>query len=366
MATVPIFLILLSILVLVHELGHFISARIFGIKAEEFGIGLPPLAKKLFHWRGTKFTLNWLPLGGFVRLRGEELEIKMLKKIAEKKGYFWAQKCWKRGVVLSAGVAMNMILAVILFSVTYAATGIPVETDRVIIQGIESESPAEKADLKAGDQITAVTAGGQTASVGDTDKFIEIINQNLNREIIIRVAREGRALEIDVVPRSKEETPEGQGALGVVVSNLDLVHYPWWKMPFLSAWFGLKEAVLWGIDIFAGLINMLSNLIVLGRVPQDLSGPVGIASVTGKIASQGIIPLLQFTGILSVNLAIINIMPIPALDGGRLLFLIIEKLRGRPVNPKKEYWANLMGYALLIGLIILITIRDIYRLLVPS
>lgn len=368
MITVLIFLLLLSVLVLVHELGHFIAAKKLGVKAEEFGVGFPPRVKKLFNWRGTEFTLNWLPLGGFVRLRGEDPEIKLPRVIAEKTGFFWAQKIWKRTLILLAGVTMNMLLAVVVFSVSYTVIGIPVKTDKVFIEGVAPSSPAEKAGLGSGDQVLEIISPDQNIPVADTDKFIEIVNQNLEREIFLKIAPKDITVikVINIIPRSKEETPDGQGALGVVVSNIELIHYPWWKMPFLSAWFGLKEAFLWGVEIISGLVHMLSNLIVRGQVPQDIAGPVGIASVTGKIAAQGLIPLLQFMGILSVNLAIVNVLPIPALDGGRLLFLVIEKLRGRPVNPKKEYWANLIGYALLISLIVLITIHDIFRLLTGS
>lgn len=371
--TVIVFLLLLSVLVLVHELGHFIAAKKLGVKAEEFGIGFPPRVKKLFAWRGTEFTLNWLPLGGFVRLRGEDPVVKLPKIIAEKSGFFWAQKIWKRTLILLAGVTMNMVLAIAVFSIAYAVTGIPVKTDKVFIEAIAPESPAEKSSLKNGDQILEVISGNKNTSITDTDKFIEIVNQNLGREISLRVIkkvypeRSRRDITditiINIIPRLKENTPSGEGSLGVVLSNIELVHYPWWKMPFFSAWFGLKEAFLWGVEIFTGLTHMFSNLIVRGQIPKDIAGPVGIASVTGRIAAQGIIPLLQFMGILSVNLAIVNVLPIPALDGGRLLFLIIEKLRGRPVNPKKEYWANLVGYALLITLILLITLNDIFRLL---
>lgn len=368
MLTILIFLLLLSILVLVHELGHFIIAKKLGVEVEEFGIGFPPRAKKLFKWRGTEFTLNWLPLGGFVRLRGEDPNVKILRSIADKSGYFWAQKIWKRALILLAGVTMNMILAIAVFSASYAVTGIPIKSDRVSIEAVAPSSPAEKANLKAGDQILEIISGNQSATVNDTDKFIETVNQNLGREISLKIIpRDITVITIiNITPRLQEETPEGQGALGVVVSNIELIHYPWWKMPLLSAWFGLKEAFLWGIEIFTGLTHMLSNLIIRGQAPQDIAGPVGIAAVTGQIAAKGIIPLLQFMGILSVNLAIVNILPIPALDGGRLLFLIIEKLRGRPVNPKKEYWANMIGYALLISLIVLITIHDILRLLTNS
>ena len=168
---------------------------------------------------------------------------------------------------------------------------------------------------------------------------------------------------VRVTPRPADQTPEGEGALGIALTNVEFVHYPWWKMPFMAAITGIKEALGWSVNIVTGLGSMMSQLIRRGEFPKDVAGPVGIAYITGNVARQGWLALTQFAGILSVNLAVVNLLPFPALDGGRLLFLGIEKLRGRPLNPAKERWAHLIGYALLILLILLATIQDILRIL---
>lgn len=390
MLTLLIFLFILSTLILVHELGHFFAAKKLGVAVEEFGLGLPPRAKKLFTWKGTKFTLgwlipgrgfasaeikgvdrpvnqtateftlNWLPFGGFVRMRGEDADPESPSSFGlqpsslEANGFFYAQKPWKRAVILLAGVTMNLIFGIAAFTIVYSFLGIPTETDKVIVQGIAPNSPAAAAGFKENDVIV----GFSTAK-----EFIELVNQNRGQEIYFSLTRSGSELEVSVVPRPADQTPEGEGALGVAISNLEFIHYPWWKMPFLAAVTGIKEALGWSVNIVAGLGSMLSQLALHGRLPKDVAGPVGIAYIAGNVARQGWLALVQFAGILSVNLAVVNILPIPALDGGRLLFLGIEKLRGRPVEAKKERWAHLIGYAVLISLILLATIQDILRIL---
>lgn len=376
--TVIIFILLLSVLVLVHEIGHFVAAKRLGVVAEEFGLGLPPRIRKLFVWRGTEFTLNWLPLGGFVRLRGEDPTSPRCSsgfRGARKTGYFYAQKAWKRTVILLAGVMMNIVLGVAAFTFVYTSLGIPEVGDEVRIEAVAPGSPAAEAGLQAGDVLLElrvvpiglrIPLGGKNGKlkITDTEGFVEMVNENRGQEVTLVVKSQDRQIrDITIVPRTEEKTPEGEGALGIAISNLEMVHYPAWQMPFRASVVGLEEAVAWGANIVAGLVDMIVRWIIQGQVPTDIAGPVGIAQLTGQIASQGWIPLFQFTGVLSINLAIINFLPIPALDGGRLLFIAIEKIRGRPVNPKKERWAHLVSYLILIGLILLVTIQDIFRLL---
>ena len=367
--TVLIFLVLLSVLVLVHELGHFIAAKKLGVTAEEFGLGLPPKITKLFVWKGTEFSLNWLPIGGFVRMRGEDAansEFSIQHSVLVNKGYFYAQKPWKRATILLAGVTMNMLLGILAFSLVYFKLGIPQSGNVVRIDGVAPGSPAEQAQLRTGDVVKELQANRLSGyQVTETKEFVEFINNHRGEEITLVIKRGDEEKEVAVTPRIETETPEGEGALGVAVSSVIFVRYPWWQMPFRASWVGLKEALAWGTEIFSGLVAMVVNLITLGKIPTDVAGPVGIAKITGQVASKGWVPLVQFAGILSVNLAIVNVLPIPALDGGRLLFLGIEKLLGRPINPKKERWANLVGYGALITLILLATIQDFFRIFAP-
>lgn len=363
MLTILIFLVLLSVLVLVHELGHFFAAKKLGVVAEEFGLGLPPKIRRLFTWQGTEFTLNWLPLGGFVRMRGEETKEegkgKKEEGEEEKQGYFYAQKPWKRAVILVAGVFMNLVLGVAAFTAVYTVLGIPEERDVVVIDGVAPGSPAERSQLIQGDVVNELRFTNYDLRITSTSEFIDFINAHRGEEITLNIKRGQENKEIVITPRIESETPAGEGALGVAISNIQFIHYPWWQMPFRASVTGFKEALGWGRNIVEGLGKMVTDLIVHGKVPNDLAGPVGIAKITGEVAKRGWIPLFQLAGILSINLAVVNILPIPALDGGRLLFLGIEKLRGKPMDPNKERLAHLIGYTLLISLLILITIKDL-------
>lgn len=366
MLTIIIFLILLSVLVLVHEFGHFLAAKKFGVVAEEFGLGLPPKIRKLFTWHGTEFTLNWLPLGGFVKMKGEDRDsdspssFGLQPSSLEAKGFFYAQKPWKRAIILVAGVFMNLVLGVAAFTAVYTVLGIPEETDAVVIDGVAPGSPAERAQLKQNDVVQGFKIQDSRFMIDDTKQFIELINQHRGEEATLTIKRDNELKEVTITPRQESETPEGEGALGVAISNIQFIHYPWWQMPFRASVIGLKEAVAWGRNIVEGLGKMVADLIIRGKVPGDVAGPVGIARITGEVAKRGWIPLFQLAGILSINLAVVNILPIPALDGGRLLFLGIEKFRGKPMNPNKEKIIHLSGYILLIILLVLITFRDIF------
>lgn len=364
MLTVLIFLILLSVLVLVHELGHFIAAKKLGVTVEEFGLGLPPKIRKLFTWQGTEFTLNWLPLGGFVKMCGEDREAPTINhqpSTIEAAGFFYAQKPWKRAIILVAGVFMNLVLGVAAFTAVYTVLGIPEERNVVVIDGVAPNSPAELAQLRQNDVVNGLRVAGNELPVARTNEFIDFINAHRGEEITLNIKRGQENKEIAITPRVESETPAGEGALGVAISNIQFIHYPWWQMPFRASVTGFKEALAWGRNTVEGLGKMVSDLIVHGKVPDDVAGPVGIARITGEVAKRGWIPLFQLAGILSINLAIVNILPIPALDGGRLLFLGIEKLRGKPMDPNKERLIHLAGYAVLLGLIVLITIRDVMK-----
>lgn len=358
MVTLLIFLILLSVLILVHELGHFIAAKKLGVVAEEFGLGLPPRVRKLLTWKGTEFTLNWLPIGGFVRMRGEEQ--KEEGKRQKEEGTFYSQKAWKRATILLAGVAMNFCLGIAAFTIVYQTIGIPTKTEDVVIEAVAPGSPAEKVGLEAGDIVRTFRVADNELRIADTTEFVDTINDHRGEEITLAIEREGARHEIRAIPRLVSDTPEGEGALGVAISNVKFLRYPWWQMPVRSAIVGTKEAFGWGVTILASLRDMVKSLVLYGQVPKDVAGPIGIARLTGHVAQQGWLAFLQFAGVLSINLAILNALPIPALDGGRLAFLGIEVLRrGRPIDPKTEHRIHLAGYAILIALIVLVSVRDI-------
>jgi len=372
--TLLLFLFILSILVFVHEGGHFLAAKKAGIKVEEFGFGYPPRiwAKKI---GGTEYSINAIPFGGFVRLFGDPAEGGTIKGKDFKRSFLGKSKK-ARTVVILAGVVSNFLLGVLVFSVVYSSTGIPQKTKNVKIIGIASGSPADKFGLKEGDEVLAV----DDKKITELAEFTKLISGKKGKEVKLLIRREannpcqekvlggGKGFSCQdgnllfwLVPR--EAPPEGEGPLGVVVSNIEIVKYPFWQMPFRGAVEGVKEAFAWGWMIVVSLKKMVGDLVFQGVVPKDVAGPVGIFQATGMVAKTGILNILQFLGILSVNLAILNVLPLPALDGGRLVFVGYELIFRRRPKPQVERWINTAGMAILIVLLILVTINDVKRML---
>ena len=334
------FFIILSVLILIHELGHFVVARWFKIKVEEFGFGYPPKILG-FKKQETEYSLNLLPFGGFVRMLGEDLP--------EGHGSFASQKKPVKIAVLLAGVSMNFLLGILLFAGIYTKIGIPEKVDYLKVTSVTDGSPAQTAGLKPDDKIL---------NFKETQAFIEWVNENRGQEVALQL---GDGREVKLTPRLAEETPAGQGALGVGITDVDLVQYPLWQRPFRGMVTGVKEAWLWGKEIVTGLVKMAVGL-GQGQVPKDVTGPVGIYEISKNVAKEGFIAVLQFMAILSINLAILNLLPLPALDGGRLFFVLGEIITGKKLKPEWEQRIHLAGMLALIGLMVLITIKDIQRL----
>jgi len=353
-------ILVLSILVLLHELGHFLVAKLFGIKVEEFGIGLPPKAVKLGMWGETEFSLNWLPIGGFVRLAGEEEDPSLWEKINPmlRKKLFFAKPAWQRALVTVAGVAMNLVLGILAFSVVYTRLGVPKEVgQQVMVSQVIAGSPAEAAGVTVG--VVVVRVKGE--QIEDADKFVEIIKQNKGQMISLYLAtvdangeRSESETVVNVIPR--ENPPEGEGSLGVGVVDVPIIVYEqkaWYSAPFYGANEGMKEAWGWTKEfgrILAHPVELVKNV----------SGPVKVVQIGQQAADQGWIVLVRFAGIISLNLAIFNLLPIPALDGGRLLLIGLEKVVGRKRIARVEKYVNAVGMALLILLLITVTIKDIF------
>jgi regulator of sigma E protease len=352
LSSIIVFLIVLSVLILVHELGHYLFARKSGILVEEFGFGLPPriFGKKIGE---TVWSINLLPFGGFVRLHGENLD-EDLKYPARA---FLNKSAKVRILVVSAGVLMNFLLGILAFSVTYSIVGIPRDTGVVKVISVAQGSPAEEVGLKAGDVITSIDG----LQVQTNSEFISIVEKNRGKEVVVGYigGDTGKQTEIKVVPR--KDPPKGEGALGVVISSSEIYFPPIWQRPFLGAYYGVRDALYWTKVIFGGVVTLVFEA-GRGTIPKDVAGPVGIYVLTSQAVSIGFLALLNFVGILSINLAILNILPIPALDGGRLLFILIEKLFGRRVLPRVENAIHTIGIFVLITLIFAITIRDIQKL----
>lgn len=354
MGTLLLFILVLSLLVFVHEFGHFVMAKRMGMKVEEFGFGFPPR-----FWgvkRGdTVYSVNWIPLGGFVKIKGESGEH------AHEGDSFASKKAWQRFLVLIAGVAMNLVLAAVLFSIGYMS-GLPsivddtlpgsarVSDEAITIMQVVEDSPAALAGIVAGDEIVSVD--GQVF-VSDSEARAYMAQHSGEGVELVAQKSDGTYTTYTLTSEYLESV-DATG-VGLAFVSTGLVSYPFFQAVGQGFW-TTGQLTIEVVKAFYGLIR---DLILTQHVGVDLSGPVGIAVMTGQVAQMGIIYLLQFTAILSINLAIINIFPFPALDGGRVLFLLIEKLRGRPVNQRIEIAAHNLGFMLLMVLVVLVTYKDL-------
>ena len=353
--SILIFLLVLSVLIFVHEMGHFIAAKRLGVYVEEFGFGLPPriFGKKIGE---TIYSLNLLPFGGFVRLHGENTN----EKVKYPKKAFLNKDKKTRVKIVTAGVLMNFILAILSFAIVYSSTGIPKDSGNIRVVEVLPGSPSQTAGILVGDTVKKVG----TEDVSDTQEFIELVNEKAGQKITLELEREvvneKETKKLKLVPR--ENPPENEGPLGVVITSTEIYYPPSWQRPFMGIYYGFKEALFWGGAIVEGLARMVWGLFS-GKVPEDVSGPIGIFAVTTEAAKYGVLSIINFVGILSVNLAILNILPFPALDGGRLLFIAIEAVIGKKVLPKLESTIHAIGMVILITLLIAITARDVRRLI---
>ncbi len=332
-----------GILVILHELGHFFAAKLSGIKVLEFGIGYPPRVLK-FTYKETIYSINLLPLGGFVRLLGEE--------DASLPGSLASKSKLTRFIVLAAGSFVNAVLPIIIFSILFMIPqDVPV-TD-ILVSRVAPQSPAASAGLRQGDIIKKVD--GKTVDNGAD--LMYRIQLNLGNEIDMEFERAGAPMSTSLKPRYNP--PDGEGSIGVQYNprfNLRTVERsdpPWVAIPkgFQRTW----ETLV----IFK---NGIAQMITGGGEAREVAGPIGIAKISGEVAREGFSPLFTLVALLSLNLAIINMLPIPALDGGRVLFLVIEAIRGKPIPAKKEALVHMIGFAILITLVVVISYFDIARI----
>lgn len=363
--TVVWFLIILSFLVLIHELGHFLAAKLVGVRVEEFGLGYPPRLKELFHWRGTIFSLNALPFGGFVRLYGDEGET--LEKTsptapsADTAHQFSEQTIWKRLIIILAGVTVNFVFGTLAFAYIYSRIGIPAPSGEVLITTVIPDSPAATAGIQEGDVIVAAQDDHQEIRPTTANEFIYFVGENQGESITLTLDRDGQTQTSSVYVRTAEEIPAGEGAIGLGLNDSEMRFYPWWQMPLRGMWVGLQEAVAMGGLILQTLRQIVVDLFAHGTVPQEVAGPVGIVdqAVKVEVIKQGLLGNLKTAALLSINLAIMNLLPIPALDGGRAVFIVLEPLIGKNRRRRWEAKANTVGFVFLIGLIVLITVKDV-------
>ncbi|MBI2039181.1 MAG: site-2 protease family protein [Candidatus Niyogibacteria bacterium] len=362
-ADLAIFLGVLALLVLAHEFGHFLFARKFGVNVEEFGFGFPPRLGGVRRG-GTLYSFNALPLGGFVKITGEDSAPVQPGEVPDPKN-FASKSIGARAMILAAGIGFNLILAYILFAAALGI-GVPVAGDddvwaghiadlRVVAIDVAPESAAERAGIQLGDAIIGLGAenGRETLRDISVDTVQKFVQEHRGKNISVTVFRDEQEIVLGaVLPDSA--SPQ-KGILGIAMEAIGRVDVPWWGIP----WYALRMTAfvfmgtLWGIAaLIAGAISGVS-------VGGMISGPVGIFSIVANTLDFGASYFVTLVATLSVNLAIVNLIPFPGLDGGRLLFVAIEKLRGRAISAVATRFANGLGFAILILLMVVITYYDI-------
>jgi regulator of sigma E protease len=369
LATIAAFIGILVVLVLVHELGHFLVAKRAGITVEEFGIGFPPRIASVT-WRGTRYSFNWIPLGGFVKMLGEDGDVE-LRRLRESglsedevrramEGAFNRRPIWIRLAVLLAGVVMNFILAAVLFAVAFSMPQLHGEGPLTVTQ-IQAESPAE-GNLQVGDVITGVD-GRTFERSADLTAYVA---SRGGSEVTLQVVRDGGARDVAVTPRivTDEDRQRGIGPIGFAYEPDQLVESPSpVDNPVEAVVLGTATAGEIALAIPGGLADAIGSLLGINPDAPDARGPIGIAQETGRILEMPLVSQLLFVGLLSVNLAVLNVLPFPPLDGGRILVVLIEGIRRRKLPAEREALIYLTGFAVLIALIVLISIQDIQRLI---
>ena len=366
-----IFLIILGLLILSHEFGHFFVAKRGGVRVDEFGLGFPP---RLFGFRRgeTTYSLNLIPFGGFVKIYGEDPDQDSLTG-PDRKRAISAQSKWLQAAVLVAGVSANLVLAWFLLVIAFSTTGLPMQAEtvptgyalenpQVTIVSLEPKSPALMSGLAVGDQIVSLRMIDERLSEPTIETIQAFIVNHPTSEIVVGYVRpHGSKIKPTVAERAVRPAsigPNGQPAIGVGLETIGTLRLPLYRAIIAgaqSAWH-LLNSVIAGLGSLS--VNLFRNQ---GETLSQLTGPIGLVGLVGDASALGFGYLLFFAALLSINLAVLNLLPIPALDGGRLLFLLIEAIKGRAIKPKVANAINLGGFALLMILMLLVTYSDILK-----
>lgn len=345
--TLIAFVGILAVLILVHEVGHFIAARLSKVKVEELGLGFPP--RLLSYKKGeTLYSLNLIPLGGFCRMAGEE--------DPSVPGSLAAKSVKARLFVLGAGPLMNALLPILLFAIAFMIPTSVIVGD-VVVNEVAPGSPADSAGIMPGDIIREVD-GHEVENIGDYSYYTHL---NLGADVSVLFERDGAEMATSLKPRW--DPPEGEGATGVTLPLPENMPNATTVSEWSPPWRAVPKA---GIQIWETMVlfkNEVERLIITKDTP-DVAGPVGIAQLTGDVAEGGFGLLLQFAAFLSINLAIVNLLPIPALDGGRIVFVALEGIRrGKKISPKREQMIHLIGFAIIISIMLAVAYQDIVRII---
>ncbi len=360
-----IFIIILLVLVVSHEFGHFIVAKKSGIRVDEFSFGFPP---KLFGKKvgETTYNFNLLPFGGYVKIFGENPDEESMNGPDSKRSFVNKPK-YIQALVLVAGVVMNFLVAWVLLSVGFMS-GLPASSGNVpegttlsnqalTVTSVVKDSPAERAGLKTGDRISLLKTGPYTTETPSPESIQYFIRQHAGEEIKVSFTRESEPQEVTIVPEINKET--NSPMIGISMDIIGTLRLPIHK----ALWEGLKLSSNLVVATVEGFYNLIASGIRGEGDMSAVTGPIGIVGVVGDAREFGFVYLLSFTALISINLAVINLIPFPALDGGRLLFLLIEKIKGSRIKPQVANTANIIGFSLLMILMVVITYNDIVKLL---
>lgn len=363
--SIIIFFIVLAILVLVHEFGHFLFAKKFGIRVDEFGLGFPPKiwGKK---YGETEYTLNWIPFGGFVRIFGENPDDESLKGIDSKRAMVNKPR-WQQAIVLFGGILFNFIFAWILISFAFSS-GVPASREdyaqysehitdiRIAITQVNNSSPAEQSGLKAGDSIIKIVAG--SIVVESESLTIPVIKDTLTRSgntVEMHIKRGNKNKVILVTP--EKGIIEGKYGIGIAMEDVGTLELPL----HLAIYEGGKFTLHMISGVSRGLYDLITGIAKGNPDLSSISGPVGIAGLVGDAAKLGITYLSMFTALISINLGVINLVPFPALDGGRLFVLLIEAIRRKKLQPLVINKMNTVGFIILLMIMLLVTFKDLFK-----
>lgn len=364
--TAVIFIVILSVLVIIHEAGHFLFARKNKIKVKEFGLGYPPRILKLFRHKETVFSMNLIPFGGFVQMEGENGPE---EKDDDRAGSFYEKSAKARLEVILAGVMFNFIFGILAFTIVFYQLGIPHQLfNQARIQEIVANSPATQAGLNTNTNILAFKANEQWIEVNSITQVQTFVANHLGERLVVRTSlpceQETCPLgyeEQEIYLRTAEETPDNEGSMGIVFSDVIFKTYPWYLMPFMTVFYAFKQSISLGLLIIQSLWQLILDLIAGRGLQQEVAGPIGIIDQANTYGffEGGLLSIINFAALLSINLGIINLLPIPALDGGRAVLVLLEKIFTRKKIDQVARHLNYFSYISLLALMIIISFNDI-------
>ncbi|EGO63189.1 RIP metalloprotease RseP [Acetonema longum] len=337
-ATIFAAIFVFGLLVIMHELGHFAAAKLVGMGVHEFAIGFGPklLSRKV---KNTVYSLRLIPLGGFNKIAGMDPDE------PQDQDSFNSKPIWARILVIIAGSAMNFLLPVILFAMIFWSAGIDLPSEEPVLGTVMSDKPASQAGLLTGDRIVSIDG----VRIGNWMQMVEFIQKNPGKSLKIAYSRHDQPQEVTITPEYDEQARRG------IIGVLPQIFHQ--QPGFVES---IKLACRQTYQIGMGMIIGIGQMIT-GQIPADVAGPIGVAQMAGQVAQLGFIPLLQFTALLSINLGLINMLPVPVLDGGHVVTLLVEAVRRKPLEKNQLYFIQMIGFALLMALLLMATFKDIAR-----